>query len=55
MYVKLHNEAPKPCVGVKTADQILASIQRFCLRTSETGHYQEVALGVTPASGQRVH
>ena len=29
---------PKPFVWVKTADDILASIARFALRTSETGH-----------------
>jgi transposase len=38
LYVKLNNENPKPFVWLKTADEILASIARFCLRTSETGH-----------------
>ncbi|MDQ6948569.1 MAG: IS630 family transposase [Actinomycetota bacterium] len=38
LYLKLNNEAPKPYVWVKTADDILASIARFCLRTSGTGH-----------------
>ena len=38
LYLKLNNDAPKPFVWVKTADEILASIQRFCLRISETGH-----------------
>jgi transposase len=38
LYLKINNEDPKPFVWVKTADQILASIERFCLRTSETGH-----------------
>jgi transposase len=37
-YVDQHNEQPKPFRWTKTADQILASIARFCLRTSETGH-----------------
>jgi transposase len=32
------NEHPKPFVWVKTADQILASIARFCRRISESGH-----------------
>ena len=32
------NQRPKPFVWVKTADQILASITRFCRRISETGH-----------------
>jgi hypothetical protein len=38
LYVQLNNENPKPFVWLKTADEILASIARFCLRTSETGH-----------------
>ena len=38
LYVKLNNENPKPFVWLKTADEILASIARFCLRTSETVH-----------------
>jgi transposase len=37
-YVDQHNEQPKPFRWTKTADQILASIARFCQRTSETGH-----------------
>ncbi|MBJ7603811.1 MAG: IS630 family transposase, partial [Candidatus Dormibacteraeota bacterium] len=38
LFVALHNHSPKPFVWIKTADQILASIRRFCQRTSETGH-----------------
>jgi hypothetical protein len=38
LYLKTNNEDPKPFVWVKTADEILASIARFCVRTSETGH-----------------
>jgi hypothetical protein len=38
LYLGTHNEEPKPFVWIKTADEIFASIQRFCLRTSETGH-----------------
>jgi transposase len=37
-YVDQHNEQPKPFRWTKTADQILASIARFCQRTLETGH-----------------
>jgi hypothetical protein len=33
-YLEQHNANPKPFVWSKTADQILASIPRFCLRTS---------------------
>ena len=32
-YLEANNEDPKPFVWTKTADQILASVQRFCLRT----------------------
>lgn len=37
-YLDHHNQAPKPFVWTKTADEILASLARFCTRTSETGH-----------------
>jgi transposase len=50
-FIDVHNEAPKPFRWTKTADDILASIKRFCLttkasveempineRTSESGH-----------------
>jgi transposase len=38
LYLAINNEDPKAFVWVKSADEILASIQGFCLRTSETGH-----------------
>src|SRR5579872_3598800 len=38
LYLAMHNADPKPFIWVKTADDILASIARFALRTSETGH-----------------
>jgi transposase len=37
-YLKLHNESPKPFCWTKSADEILASVSRFCQRTSVTGH-----------------
>jgi transposase len=37
-YVEANNEEPRPFVWSKTADAILDSIQRYCQRTSETGH-----------------
>ena len=37
-YIAQHNEQPKPFRWTRTADQILASIARFCSRTSETPH-----------------
>jgi hypothetical protein len=37
LYLATHNADPKPFVWVKTAHDILSSIARFALRTSETG------------------
>ena len=37
-YLAITNAEPKPFVWTKTADQILASVQRFCERTSGSGH-----------------
>ena len=37
-YLDVTNEDPKPLVWTKTADQILASVAHFCLRTLDTGH-----------------
>ncbi len=37
-YLAVSNEHPKPFVWVKTADEILASVRRFCERTSVSGH-----------------
>jgi transposase len=37
-YLAIHNEAPKPFCWTKSADDILASVVRFCQRTSVTGH-----------------
>jgi len=37
-YIDLNNRRPKPFVWTKTAEEILASIERFCQRTSESGH-----------------
>jgi len=37
-YIALSNSAPKPFVWTKTADEILASVARFCQRISGTGH-----------------
>ena len=33
-----HNQHPKPFIWTKTADDILASVARFCQRTSNSGH-----------------
>ena len=37
-YIDVNNLDPKPFVWSKTADDILASIERFCLRTSNSLH-----------------
>ena len=37
-YIALTNTAPKPFVWTKTADEILASVARFCHRISDSGH-----------------
>jgi transposase len=37
-YLKNYNEQPKPFIWSKTADEILASVARFCKRTLVTGH-----------------
>jgi transposase len=48
-YLPITNETPKPFVWTKTADEILASVARFCARTSETGHQQAEAVSSSPA------
>jgi transposase len=37
-YLEVTNQSPRPFVWTKTADEILASVARFCARTSESGH-----------------
>ena len=37
-YITHTNEQPKPFVWTKTADDILASVARFCHRTLDSGH-----------------
>jgi transposase len=37
-YLEITNQSPRPFVWTKTADEILASVARFCARTSESGH-----------------
>lgn len=37
-YLAAHNKAPRPFIWTKTADEILASVARFCQRTSASGH-----------------
>jgi len=37
-YIALSNTHPKPLVWTKSADEILASVQRFCRRISDSRH-----------------
>jgi transposase len=37
-YLEVTNHDPKPFIWTKTADQILASLARFCQRISDSGH-----------------
>jgi hypothetical protein len=37
-YIAVANEQPRPFVWTKTADEILASVARFCHRISNSGH-----------------
>ncbi|MFM7254891.1 MAG: IS630 family transposase, partial [Betaproteobacteria bacterium] len=37
-YLDHNNANPKPFVWTKSADDIFASIKRFCLRISGSGH-----------------
>ena len=37
-YIEMNNESPTPFVWTKSAEDILQSIKRFCLRTSDSDH-----------------
>ena len=37
-YLEANNQHPQPFIWTKTADQILATIARFCVRISDSGH-----------------
>ncbi len=41
-FIDAHNENPRPCKRVKSADEILASVRRFCLKMSEPGASENV-------------
>ncbi len=36
-YIAQRNQEPTPSIWTKTADQILASLARFCARTADSG------------------
>ena len=35
-FIDCHNQNPKPFKWIKAADQILASVRRFCQKTQKT-------------------
>jgi transposase len=37
-YLDIYNAEPQPFTWIKSADEIMASIERFCLRISNSGH-----------------
>jgi transposase len=37
-YLTVNNDNPRPFVWTKTADEILESVARFCVRTTDSGH-----------------
>ena len=41
-FIDAHNEKPKPYKWVKSADEILASVRRFCLKANELSVGKEV-------------
>ena len=45
-YIDTTNQNPKPFKWTKSADDILAAIQRFCLRTIETAEQQAKIMGL---------
>jgi putative transposase len=49
-YIATVNDDPKPFRWTRSADAILASIQRFCTRTLDAAHQQHL-MGITSESG----
>jgi transposase len=49
-YIETVNANPKPFLWTKSADDILATIKRFCLRTLKTAEIQ-IEISKTPESG----
>ena len=48
-YIETTNAQPKPFVWTKTADEILASVARFCKRISDSGHLDNLSEHKTQA------
>lgn len=53
-YIAETNSKPKPFVWTKPADDLLASVARFCQRTSNSYHSHEVLTDQTAARGVAV-
>ena len=41
-FIDAHNRKPKPCKWVNSADEILSSVRRFCLKANKLGLSEEV-------------
>ena len=41
-FIDAHNEKPKRCKRVRSADEILASFRKFCLKANEFGENEGV-------------
>ena len=52
-YIAETNADPKPFVWTKTADAILASVARFCQRTSNSDHSAPFSKSVGASGGGR--
>jgi hypothetical protein len=49
--ISVSNECPKPFVWTKTAEEILASVGRFCRRISDSGDYPSPSIpAIMPAT-----
>lgn len=41
-FIDTHNEKAKPCKWVKSVEEILASVRRFCFKANALGVSEEV-------------
>ncbi len=44
-YIEIRNEDPKPFTWVRSADEILDAVKRFCLKTSPVNDNANLRLG----------
>lgn len=45
-FIRQHNTDPKPFVWHKTADEILDSVARFCIKAPDSGHQMPIPLAL---------